>query len=396
MSRSVLPRPVSLLGAALLPLALLAVAPLAVAPLAVAPLGAQQVRVTLRDSLPRRDSVLVRRVMPQNVDELLREVMQLRERETKLAGELRAVSEQDVVTRRRLIEELQLTAKESFALMSVIEARCNAERSAPEGFLGINLENTFEALPNGRVVMRNSVVKSVEPGSPAQGAGLAVGDRLLAVSGRSFENDLPDLTDLLTIGRRVVVRSEREGNAREVTLTVARRPESFGQTCGEFERALQPLRMAGPARIVMEGNLPRRRPIGDSTLAASQPRLGGVPADEVQWFVFMPNSGGVTSRVLFAGAEFRTLDDEWREVLGLKSGVAGVFVNEVAQGSPAAVAGLRKGDVVTAVGKSPATSPEVMVRLLNVSRDEATPLTVLRGKDRRTLTWAARSATRVP
>ncbi len=388
MPGSVFPRRAMLffVGATLLPLTLPAAAPLA----------AQQVRVTQRDSLPRRDSVLVRRVMPQNVDALLREVMLLRERETKLAGELRAVSEQDMVTRRRLIEELQSTARESFTLMSVIEARCNAERSAPEGFLGINLENTFEALPNGRVVMRSSVVKSVEPGSPAQGAGLLVGDRLLAISGRSFENDLPDLTDLLTIGRRVVVRSEREGNAREVTLTVARRPETFGQTCGEFERALQPLRMAGPARIVMDGNLPRKRPIGDSTLAASQPRLGGVPSDEVQWFVFMPNSGGVTSRAFFAGAEFRTLDDEWREVLGLKSGVAGVFVNEVAQGSPASVAGLRKGDVVTAVGKSPVTSPEVMVRLLNVNRDEATPLTVLRGKDRRTLTWAARSATRVP
>lgn len=358
------------------------VAALVAAAVVAIPLPAQQVRVMQRDSLIRRDS-MVMRLMPQDADALLREVMTLRERETKLAGELRALPPTEITARRRLIEELQATARDGFALMSVIEARCAAERMAPEGFLGLNLTSTVNADGAGRVTVRNAVVTSVEPGSPAQRAGIEPGDRVLAIAGRDFQSDLPAISDLLTVGRKLVVRTEREGNAREVTLTVARRPESFGKSCGEFERVLQPLRMAGPSRMAMEAGLPRRSPAVDSARAAGTAR--GTP-DDVRIFVFSPGAGGMRSVGFYAGAEFRTLDDEWRAALGLKAGTTGVIVSEVAPGSPSSSAGLRKGDVITAVGKSPATSPEVLVRLLSVTQDQDATLAVTRGKERMTVT----------
>lgn len=349
---------------------------------AAAPLAAQG-RVQVRDSLVfRRDSMIVR-LMPQDADGLLRQVMQLREKESKLVGELRAVAPGDVLTRRRLTEELQLVARESFSLMSAIEASCAAERSAPEGFLGISFMSDLVEAPDGRVRFQRARVETVEPGSPAAAAGIAAGDLLIAIAGRDFQTDRPDISDLLTIGRRVPVRTMREGRMREATLTVAPRPATFAQSCGQFERALQPLRLAGPPRMAMEGALPRRPAPGDSMRATVTTRGG---AEEMRIFVFSPSAGGVRSIGFFAGAEFRTLDDEWREVLGLKAGTTGVIVSEVAPGSASAAAGLRKGDVVTAVGKSPATSPEVLVRLLSVTEGSDATLAVTRGKDRKTLT----------
>lgn len=370
-----------------------------------AALGAQPTRVAPRDTVQVRvDSVFLRlplregarlvadsmvvRLMPQSAEQLLKEVMTLRERETRLVTELRNVSGADVAAHRRLVEQLQYLSRERFALMSVVESRCAAERlPRPKGYLGLNLTSTLQEGPGGAVRLMHATVESVDPGSPAQQGGVEPGDRLLAIAGRDFVRELPVIDDLLVPGRRLAVRVSRADHPREVTVTVAARPAGFGETCGEFERVLQPLRVDGPTRFVFDGTDPGTRRV---TVRSGTVSSGGVmaPVEETQIYVFgtAPGGGAVS---FFGGAEFRTLSDDWREVLGMKTGLPGVLVTTVAAGSPAAQAGLKSGDVVTAVAGSNATSPQVLVRLLSLAEGREVPLAIQRGREQRSLTFRA-------
>jgi C-terminal processing protease CtpA/Prc len=71
------------------------------------------------------------------------------------------------------------------------------------------------------------------------------------------------------------------------------------------------------------------------------------------------------------------------QALGVKQGV---LVNEVATGSAASQAGLRGGDVVTMVGKTPVSSPGTFVQLLTTSESPQVQLTLVRQKDKKTVT----------
>jgi hypothetical protein len=357
-------------------------------------LPAQQVRVLQRDPAMRRDSIVISadsiflRFYTAGPEELLLRVTALREREARLLGELRALPAADVTLQRQLAEQLAQLSRESFTLMSAVESRCAAERAPrPEGYLGITLESSAE-VAGGRVSIDRVMVGSVDPGSPAQRGGILAGDRILSIAGRDFRGALPDIADLLAVGNRLGVRIERDGRARDVMLTVARRPERAEPSCGQFERVLQPLRMMGPGRILVERSgdgSTHRVQVRQVPEAGRAAREVPVPDGERNFFIFTPGAGGVTDIGFFGGAEFRPLSNGWREVLGMPAGAPGVIVSEVAPGSMAAQAGLRDGDVITAVGSANATSPEVLVRLLSVSQQRDATLQVLRGKERKSV-----------
>ena len=94
------------------------------------------------------------------------------------------------------------------------------------GFVGLAVQPAALAPPqqaDGR--QRGLLIVAVTPSSPAEGAGLIVGDVLLDFDGHPTEA-ADDLLDLLTdrrIGQTVKVRTLRGGAVREVQLTVAER-----------------------------------------------------------------------------------------------------------------------------------------------------------------------------
>jgi S1-C subfamily serine protease len=383
--------------------------------------------IRLRASVVLRDSQIVRTLTTGNEAEVLRVVNQLRERESRILHELSRTPLARTDARRSLEEDLARVSREAFTVMSVIESRCLEERAtAPNGYLGVNLTTEVEVRDRIAAVQR-SVITSVEPGSPAQQAGLERGDRLLSIGGRDAQERMPELAGLLEPGRRLAVRVERDGVVREIPVVVAPRPQRFNQGCPQFERAIQPLRMGGIARVWVQDSADGRgnrvmylmepaapmppvvatrvtppTPATPATPPSARPptavvRTPAVPSAPAaapapaapSVFVFGSTSGGGSSVAYFAGAQFRELDDDWREVLGLKSGTQGVLVNEVARGSAAAQSGLKVGDVITQVGGTAATSPFVVSRLLGLNENQQATLQILRKRqqERVTLRW---------
>ena len=104
-------------------------------------------------------------------------------------------------------------------------------------------------------------------------------------------------------------------------------------------------------------------------------------------YVFGYTRGATSEFAYYNGAQLRQLDDDWRGVLGLRSGTEGVLVNEVAPGSAAAAAGLRSGDVIVSVDGTAATSPLVVVRLMSLEDRDETRLRVVRARDTRTVVF---------
>lgn len=352
--------------------------------------GAQQQRtVVLRDTVSGGKTLEVR-MLSGNVEELLKEVMALQEREQSLIRRLQSSPVADISTRRSLNSELQTLSREAFALMSVIESRCIAERSgAPAGYLGVNLTSDIDAL-SGEIT--RSVVESIEPGSPAARAGLARGDLVLTIAGESVGERLPELGKILEPGRRISIGVHREGRPMTFHVTAVRRPGVAAGDCGQFERALQPLRLAGPGRLPTitaapaateprRGTTVRATPVPAQTPAVSEVSTASAPRSV---FVLLPAQSG-SEVSFFGGAEFRLLTPDWRDALAVPSDIPGVLVSAVAAGSPASQAGLRGGDVVTSVDNTGATSPSVLVRLLSVNSDRPSTISVRRGKDGRTI-----------
>jgi C-terminal processing protease CtpA/Prc len=332
----------------------------------------QQVRVTQRTNV-RSDS-LVKRIFNSDVSDVKRMVTEWREREQRLVNELRAVPQEDFPTRRRLEDDLAQHTRDGFAMMSAIEARCvDGGGALPAGYLGLNIES-IGRLINNEPQQLVSTVTSVEPGSPAERVGLQRGDTLLSIGGVEPRR-MGEIGAMLVPGRSMTIRVVRDGMPREFTLVVARRPEGFGESCGEFERALMPMRV--PGRVFV-----RDRSIGPRVQVDGR-EAGAEDPPEIRVMIFGADGERETATGFFAGAEFRPLDADWREVLGVRQGV---MVIKVAAGSPAATSGLKSGDVVTAVGSAPVASPVTLVQLLAASKESDITLQVVRAKDRRTIT----------
>lgn len=349
----------------------------------------QQVRVgerMIERRLLRADS-LIERILTGDVQSVKRIVTTWRERETQLMRELRAVPESDVAGRRRLDEQFAEHNREGFAIQSAIQARCIEEGGPrPAGYLGLNLTNVFQ-VENGEPRALGTTVTSVEPGSPAERAGIQRNDKVLSLAGLDATERTPNVAPQLIPGRTMSVRVEREGMTREFTLTIARRPEGFGDSCAEFERELVPMRLAGPGRIMLEQPGTTRRRVIVEGRANGDPRE--LEGGRMQILVFGPGAENHTAISFFAGAEFRMLDADWGEVLGVRQGV---IVSDVASGSEAARSGLKSGDVVTAVGRSPVAMPMTLVQMLGTMPEREAVLSVVRGKEKKriTLTWSGR------
>src|SRR6185436_8611920 len=83
-------------------------------------------------------------------------------------------------------------------------------------------------------------ISSVDPSSPAQRAGLAAGDTLLAYDGQDVRGAEISMTRLLRPNSKVVIRVRRDGRIKELPVIVAEAPSGIKRRRGdEFRDAGQ-------------------------------------------------------------------------------------------------------------------------------------------------------------
>lgn len=235
-----------------------------------------------------------------------------------------------------------------------------APLTRPTGWLGIHYsaEAKIDEAGAGLRIAYNSypIIEAIEPGSPAERAGLQVGDTLLAFNGHDFVRRGVPMARLLRPGERLSIRLKRNAR-RTVTVIVGSRPAGLfgfrmttpGQPgarvlveapmrpgIAQLEQSVAELREASIAlapRVAAQAEEIARRTVRAlETDVVMNPSVAPLIA-------FATPSGSLQ----VAGAEMVPINAQLGEVLGVRKGV--LLVN-VPAGTPADRSGLRGGDII--------------------------------------------------
>ncbi|MGX8009011.1 PDZ domain-containing protein [Mesorhizobium sp. ORM8.1] len=189
------------------------------------------------------------------------------------------------------------------------------------GFIGVRLQEVTPSLAEalGMAGTKGALVASVEPGSPAEKAGLRSGDVITRFNGKDIQgvHDLTLAAANEKPGSKATLTTNRGGSQQEVELTVGQRKDEEVQT-------------------------------------------GAVPNPEA------------ADQAL--GLSLSPIPDQARQQLGLEPGATGVFVQGVAPNSLAAESGLKPGDVIVSANKLKVTQPSDVREEWAKSRQQNKPI----------------------
>jgi serine protease Do len=186
-----------------------------------------------------------------------------------------------------------------------ITAQLLKNGTVQRGYLGVSIKDLDPEVAS-RLGLENHkgvLVAKVQEGSPAAKAGLKDGDVITALAGKPVNNshDLQSLVASLPLNQAVSLTVLRDGERKELNVTVAQQPNEFGLK---------------------------------SELAQQE-----------------PNAEKQSDELDNLGVEVAELTPELAKKLGYKEGTQGVVVTAVRPDSPAADAGLHRGMLLVKVDK---------------------------------------------
>jgi serine protease Do len=234
-------------------------------------------------------------------------------------------------------------------------------------FLGIYAENVNRE-NMGRYHMsqvRGVGVTQVVKDSPAEKAGLRKDDVILRIDGENVSSvrKLNRLVSELAPDQSVRVSFSRGGAEQEVTATVAKRSnQSFA---GDLLRG-------DPKVWKFE------RPDMKSF------KWEGTPFNRGDLFDHDGNFSFALSNTRRIGVSTMELTKQLADYFGITSG-KGVLVTSVTDDGPAAKAGVRAGDVITAIEGEEVDSPGDLSRVINRKKEGEVTLTIIRNKSQQTI-----------
>lgn len=354
------------------------------------PAAAQQARVSTRVQ-QEPDSVVTLRVELERVTNGLRVLV----RDLQLANIAlkRASTEGERTAWRARQAELSSRMERTFNDADVVRAHLQAlcaERPGPDGYLGVSFSGDWEVAtsPSATAFTFTTypTIRAVEPGSPAQKAGLTAGDEIITLGSHDMVSGALDVALLLKPGVQLPVRYRRDGLLRTLKVLVEPRPQGFMSACPWIEVAVAP-----PALAMTPGLRLTRTPDGfgyvfvDSASVRTAPRRSEGPTPVLPPTAYVPfrMQGALAgSNALVAGAVLVPLSQDLRDGLGLEDGL---LVLDVSRGSPALEAGLRAGDIIVRVNGRKVTSIGHLMAALDETRDRDAELQVRRSAKTRTV-----------
>jgi serine protease Do len=234
-------------------------------------------------------------------------------------------------------------------------------------FLGVHAEDVSKdnmGRYNLREV-RGVGITQVVKDSPAEKAGLRKDDVILRFDGENVTSTkkLNRLVSEVAPDQSVRLAISRGGSEQEVSVTIGKRNESLN--AGEGFRNFQlPPNLRG--LMAPEGS-------GGNVWKWESPEQGG----DGMVFAF-----GNNRRI---GVSTMQLTKQLAEYFGVAEG-QGVLVTSVAEDSPAAKAGIKAGDVITAIDGEKVDGAGDVARGINKRKDGDVTLTVIRKGNQRTIT----------
>jgi serine protease Do len=221
------------------------------------------------------------------------------------------------------------------------------------GFLGVHAEdiNKENMGRYGLNQVRGVGVTQVVKDSPAEKAGIRKDDVILRLDGERITSvrKLNRLVSEIAPEQSVRVAISRGGSEQELTATIGKRQNTF--TGDLFNSSV------GPKVWRWEGG-PLNDQAGDLVFALGNRRRIGVTTTE--------------------------LTKQLADYFGIGDG-RGVLVTSVNEGGPAATAGLKAGDVITAVDGEKVDSTGDISRIVNRKKEGDVTLTVVRNKSQQTI-----------
>ncbi len=298
--------------------------------------------------------------------------------EASLRGGQVPEPQQALLTSRLRSVTAQLAAIESERdrIHAKLLALCSPDRQ-PDGWMGVTYSAEYVRTPESTRFTSFHGVESVEPGSPAERAGIQRGDRLLSIGGRELQDGEFNLAELLKPGNRLAVRLVRGMETRNVSVLIEPRPSDFHVPCTWIDEATAAAFAPQAANVMVfrlrtdEGMSEEQTRLivrrSDAPRAIPAEVIGGrsgsaSPASVLSWS-FTNSAAGEW----LLGAQLATLNADLGKVLGADRGV---LVVDVAPRSQAALSGLRGGDVIVAANGIVLTSPSGLLQLTDaVSRE---------------------------
>ncbi|HEX3184149.1 MAG TPA: PDZ domain-containing protein [Pyrinomonadaceae bacterium] len=237
------------------------------------------------------------------------------------------------------------------------------------GYLGVYAENiNRENMARYHMSSPRGVgITRVVPGSPAEKAGLRKDDVILRLDGENITSvrKLNRLVSEIAPDQSVKVSVSRGGAEQEVTATIAKRDNS---SMAQDYFQLQPRVWKWEGNPKEFKNFKWDFPMGEKFNFDF-----GKDGD----FTFMLNN----SRRI--GVSTMQLTKQLAEYFGIADG-KGVLVTSVTEDSPAAKAGVKAGDVITAIDGEAVDSPGDLARAINSKKEGDVTLTVIRNRSQQT------------
>ena len=242
-----------------------------------------------------------------------------------------------------------------------------------DGFLGVYAENISRE-NMGRYHMnqvRGVGVTRIVKDSPAEKAGLRQDDVILRIDGENITSvrKLDRIVSELAPDQSVKISVSRGGSEQEITATIGKRSNSF---------LANDLRGNQPKIWKWEQGKPKEWKFEVPQLNLNDGRLfneGDLLNNRD--LIWLSNGRRI-------GVSTIELTKQLADYFGITGG-KGVLVTSVTEDGPAAKAGVRAGDVITAVDGEAIDSPGDVARVINRKKEGDVTLTVVRNKAQQTI-----------